>query len=248
MLNAHFCSSEVVREAIEGKRVALVGSGPGCLDNPPGYVDSHDVVVRVNNFKTVPDSGTGMRTDIFYSFFGNSIKKSVAELKAGGVQLCICKCPNGQFIDSPWHRINRKMAGVDFSYIYRSRDSWWFCPTYVPSVPEFLKHFEMLGRHVPTTGFSALLTILEYNPRNVFVTGFDFFQSGVHNVNEQWRAGHPSDPIGHSPEAERSWFAKNFLDLPITMDAMLAKAVDNRVQQMMKPIPAVRRRPKYKRR
>lgn len=235
-----FCDREVVRSFIEGKSVALVGSGPGCLDNPPGFVDSHDVVVRVNAYKTGP--GPGYRTDIYYSFFGTSIRKPSHELIADGVKLCICKCPDAQFIESTWHRRHGKMAGVDFRYIYKARKGWWFCPTYVPTVDEFMRHFRLLGDHVPTTGFAALLTILEHNPRNLFVTGFDFFQSGVHNVDERWRSGDPADPIGHSPDGEREWFAANVERLPVTMDAMLSDALAKNVTPRHAPIPHHRRK------
>ena len=90
-----------MQRRLQGRRVALVGSGPGVLDNRPGFIDSHDVVVRVNNYKLSPAAGA--RTDVFYSFFGSSIRKSVEELKRDGVDLCVCKCPNAQFMQSAWH-------------------------------------------------------------------------------------------------------------------------------------------------
>lgn len=214
-----FCSKDVVRQKLQGKTVALVGSGPGTMDNEPGFVDSHDVVVRVNNYKTFPQ--TGFRTDVFYSFFGSSIRKTAEELKRDGVQLCMCKCPDAKFIESAWHTKNKKMNGVDFRYIYHKRAGWWFCETYVPSLDEFLSNFHLLGGHVPTTGFSALLDVLSYEPASLFVTGFDFFESGVHNVNEPWRAKNTDDPIGHDPRAERAWLAENLHHLPITLDKRL---------------------------
>lgn len=229
-------------EAFRGKRVAVVGSGPGSLENPVGFVDSHDVVVRVNNYKLIPGSGTGMRTDAHFSFYGSSIKKTAAELKADGVRLCIAKCPDAQVLDSPWHQRNRKMAGVDYRYIYKARERWWFCDTYVPSVAEFMESFELLGRHVPTTGFAAVLQVLACDPQNCFITGLDFFQSGLHNVNEVWRSGDPADPIGHVPDAERAWFAENVERLPVTMDAMLAGALVKNVKQLAQPIPHYRRK------
>ena len=219
----HFCDRDTVRKAIEGKTIALVGSGPGVMENEPGFVDSHDVVIRISNYKLFPE--TGKRTDIFYSFFGNSILKKAEELKRDGVYLCMCKCPNAQFIESRWHRLHRKMNGVDFRYIYEARKDFWFCDTYVPTVEEFLAHFELLGKHVPTTGFSGLLDVLSYNPKSVYMTGFDFFTSNIHNVNEPWRRMNPSDPIGHVPEAESRWFIKNEGNYPIVMDQRLKKIV-----------------------
>ena len=174
--------------------------------------------------------GTGFRTDIHYSFYGTSIRKTQAELLGEGVKACWARLPDAQFMESPWHRRHGKMAGVDFQYVYRNRDSWWFCPTYVSTLEEFLDKFELLGRHVPTTGFSAVLDVLSCKPRNLFLTGFDFFQSRVHNVNERWKEGHPGDPIKHVPEVERAWFLANVEHLPITMDEMLSQALAGAVK------------------
>lgn len=214
-------SGERVRSMFNGKRVAIVGSGPGCLDNTPGYIDAFDVVCRINNFALSIE--TGYRCDVFYSFFGGSIVKSIPELKKAGVKLCICKCPDGQFMESEWHRRNGKQQGVDFSYIYRNRRDWWFVPVYVPELPEFVRVFEMLDRHIPSTGFSAIVKILECEPAETLITGFDWFSSKIHNVTEPWRPGNPDDPIGHAPELERAWLKKNMGAHKILMDRRLTE-------------------------
>lgn len=219
----YFCDKEFVREFFKGKSVAIVGSGPGVMDNDPGFIDSFDVVVRANNYKLFPE--TGFRTDAFYSFFGNSIKKKVKELKRDGVHLCMCKCPNAKFMESKWHRLNKKERGTDFRYIYDSRKDWWFCKTYVPTVDEFIEHFDLLGKHIPTTGFSAILDVLKYEPKSVYITGFDFFQSGIHNVNERWKEGKKDDPICHVPHIELKWLKNNLKRYPITLDKHLKKIV-----------------------
>jgi hypothetical protein len=126
-----------------------VGSAPSCLDNKTGFIDDHDVVVRVNNYKTYQQ--TGYRTDVHYSFYGRSIKKTSKQLLKDGVYLSMCKCPNTQFIECGWHRENRKMNGVDFGYIYEHRRGFWFTDTYIPENEDFLKTFELLNKHVPTT-------------------------------------------------------------------------------------------------
>jgi hypothetical protein len=223
MLGMSFIERDRVLEVFKGKTVALVGSGPGSLENPRGLVDSHDVVVRVNNYKLFP--ATGFRADVHYSFYGSSIRKTAAELKRDGVKLCLCKCPDAKFMDSEWHRRNNKMLGVDFRPIYDRRRGFWFCPTYVPTVEEFMEHFNLLGGHVPTTGFSALLDVLSFEPAHVYMTGFDFFSSKIHNVNERWRKINHTDPIGHVPDAERAWFATNYDKHPLTMDAALSGCV-----------------------
>lgn len=219
-----FVNRSDVRSRFEGKTVALVGSGPGSLDNAAGVIDAHDLVVRVNNYRLMPPS-TGVRTDVFYSFFGNSIRKSVEDLKRDGVTLCLCKCPDAATIESDWHRRRGKLHGVDFRWIYEQRRRWWFCDTYVPSTDAFLAKFSMLGRRVPTTGFAAIIDVLGFNPRAVYLTGFDFFRSGIHNVSEPWRDKNNGDPIGHVPDRELAWLANNLPHLPVTCDPALTKTL-----------------------
>lgn len=202
-----FSDKQTLLNEFRGKRVAIVGSGPGCLDNKPGFVDSHDIVVRVNNHKLSAE--TGFRTDIHYSFYGLSIRKSADELRAEGVRMCLCKCPNEKFMDSAWHKRMNKPRGVDFRFIYAERKNWWFCPTYVPPKQELMDSFKLLNSHIPTTGFSAILLIQSLAPASIYLTGFDFFKSGVHNVDERWRKMNRNDPIGHAPDLELAWLKKN---------------------------------------
>lgn len=214
-----FVQFDDVAERLRGKSVAIVGSGPGSLANAPSFVDSHDVVVRVNNYKLQPS--TGCRTDVYYSFFGGSIKKTVDDLRSDGVTLCMCKCPDAKFMNSPWHEARGKQNGTDFGYIYKARASWWFCDTFVPTLEHFRRGFDLLHGHVPTTGFSAILDVLACEPDCVYLTGFDFFASGLHNVDEPWRAGDKTDPIGHVPDAELNWLAAQMDSHPITTDTAL---------------------------
>jgi hypothetical protein len=59
----------------------------------------------------------------------------------------------------------------------------------------------------------------------MYITGFDFFQSKVHNVNERWRRNNPSDPIGHRPEMEFEWLRKNYAKHNMTLDKKLMAMV-----------------------
>lgn len=215
---------EQARATFRGKRVAIVGGGPTALENRPGFIDRHDVVVRVNNYRTGSEQGS--RCDVFYSFFGSSIRKTRAELERDGVRLCWAKCPDGKPLDSPWHERQGKTNGIDFRYIYRERAPWWFTDTFIPEPDHFLRGVALLGGHVPTTGFSAIVDVIESEPASLYLTGFDFFQSKQHNVDERWKPGDPADPIGHRPEAEREWLrayaAKHVVYLDHTLSELLA--------------------------
>lgn len=219
-----FVNRAEVAARFAGRRIAVVGSGPGVLGNRPGHVDGHDIVVRVNNYKL--SDASGVRTDVFYSFFGTSIKKPRDELIRDGVTLCMSKLPNAHAVDSDWHRRHCKMIGVDFRPHYERRKDWWFCDTYVPTVPEFMVGFELLGRHMPTTGFAAILDVIAFEPRSVYLTGFDFFSSGIHNVDEPHRVKNLDDPYRHRPDLECAWLRANLNRHPITVDAALTRCLD----------------------
>lgn len=242
-----FLNEQEVRARFEGKRVAIVGSGPGVLTNPAGLIDGHDVVVRVNNYKLMGHA-TGSRTDVFYSFFGNSIKKTPGELRADGVTLCMAKCPNGKPIESDWHDRQGMTTGTDFRWIYEQRATWWFCDTFVTSLGEFRDWFHLLNSHVPTTGFSAVMSVLSRNPSHVYLTGFDFFRSGIHNLNETWGERNLNDPIRHMPELELAWIRDNMKNFPIACDSVLNASFSCEPPGRLERTPAqprTRRGPRY---
>lgn len=214
-----FVTFEEAAETFRGKTVAIVGSAPSALDNKPLFISSHEVVVRVNNHKCGP--AQGFRTDVHYSFYGTSIRSSATALEMEGVKLCMCKLPDAKPLESDWHVRNGKPEGIDYRYIYRNRASWWFCDTFVPDESHFLQKFELLGKHQPTTGFAAILDVLACEPKSVYLTGFDFFTSGVHNVDEPWREKNNGDPICHRPDLEAAWLAHNARRYPLEFDKKL---------------------------
>ena len=208
---------------LRGKSVAIVGSAPSVLDNAPGFIDAHEIVVRVNNYKL--GDAQGSRCDVHYSFYGHSIRKHREALMHDGVKLCMCKCPDAKPLQSEWHEKNYHQAGIDFRYIYSMRggERFWFCDTFVPTVEHFMRSFELLGKHIPTTGFAAILDVLACEPFKVYVTGFDFMTSGLHNVDEPWRPGDPADPIGHRPDLERDWIEDARDSYPLFFDRRLTE-------------------------
>lgn len=222
-MRVRFVDFSEIKERFRGKSVAIVGSAPSCMNNEPNFVDSHDVVVRVNGYKLA--TAQGFRTDVHYSFYGSSITKNVNDLKRDGVKLCMCKCPDSKPLKSDWHERLNKLNGIDFRYIYKARADWWFCDTFVPDDAMFMEKVGILGGHIPTTGFAAILDILACEPRSVYLTGFDFFSSKIHNVDEMWRAGNPADPIGHRPEFEAAWLADNIGNYPLVFDTKLKELI-----------------------
>lgn len=219
MVAQRFVKFNDVIKRLNGRRIAVVGSGPSVLQNKRGEIDAYDIVVRVNNYSI--GEHQGKRADVHFSFYGGSIKKKARDLLRDGVKLCMCKCPNSQPIVCDWHIKNNCMGGVDFTNIYRRRADFWFCDTYIPDTDSFVEKFKLLDEHIPTTGFTAILDILNCYPQELYITGFDFFTSGIHNTVSKWKPGNPEDPIKHMPELEIAWLKKNINNYPIHPDRTL---------------------------
>lgn len=214
----------VFRNLIKGKRVCLVGGGPSALNNRAGYIDSFDTVVRVNQFK-LTGNNTGRRVDVHFSFFGNSVKTNRLELINAGCKVCVIKSPPWKVIHSEWKANKSSRSAINPEYIYRAREKWWPCPAVIISEDELLSDFFMLGGHVPTTGFSAMMAILRRYPAILYMTGFDFFESGKHNLNERWEGIDSRNPIRHRPDLEYE-FIKGNRD-GIIFDTSLSRALRN---------------------
>ena len=222
-----FVTREYCKEFFKGKSVALFGSAPSCYDNDSRAIDKHDLIVRVNNFVFEGhEEQVGHRTDVFYSFYGSSIKKDAEALHRQGVKLCMSKLPNDKPFSSSWHERNNMPYGVDYRYIYKRRASWWFCETYVPETERFMELFNLLDKHQPTTGFSAIWELLSYDIASIYITGYDFFRSGMHNGNQKWRSKNHDDPFKHEPEKEaqllKKWASE---DKRIRLDKRLRRCV-----------------------
>ncbi len=78
---------------------------------------------------------------------------------------------------------------------------------------------------MPTSGFAAIFEVLQARPNQVFLTGFDFFQSKIHNVNEPWREKNLDDPIRHRPDLELAWVKQALVRHQIMTDVALMDAL-----------------------
>lgn len=221
----------------KNKRVVIIGSAPsGASYNYSENIESYDEVIRVNNYKTrgidkrgkVYDytKSLGVRTDWHYSFYGGSIRKSQEELKADGIKGHLCKCPDEECHVTKWHIKVNQIQGGDFRPLYRRRKDFWIAPVYIPDKDHYMELFNLLGKHVPSTGFACIWELIQCRPKELYITGFDFMNTPVHNVDEPWLKGRADDPIGHDWTAEANLFKKwAFSNDFITMDPVLRRRI-----------------------
>lgn len=216
ILEVNKVEKQHIKERLEGKRCVVLGSAPSVLENKGKVIDNYDYIIRVNNYDMEKyRNNIGSRTDIYYSFFGNSIKKTKEELNREGVKWYMSKCPNC-YCHGSMDRLNR---GGDFRWIYQKRKNFWDKPVYVPSLETYMKYFNLLKGHVPTTGFACILEILSCNPSELYITGFDFFRSKMHNIDQVWSKKNEHDPIRHMPDWEFDIIRTlNYLDNRVNVD------------------------------
>ena len=206
-------SNEELTNILAGRRVVILGSAPSVLKNNGDFIDNFDIIIRLNNYKIYGyRSHVGSRTDIYYSFFGKSIKKTNEELKEDGTRWIMCKYPNANFTAHNGGKIEPGISD-NCKWVYDFRRDWFKLPTWIPTIKQFKKNFDLLNR-IPTTGVSCILDVLKFKPKSIYITGFDFFDSMIHNTNEAWKPGDGN----HDHAREKELVYKLFLDKKIMID------------------------------
>lgn len=196
-----FADKTEIKNFIHNKRVVIFGSAPSALDNTEKDIENYDIIIRVNNYDISKFyKNIGKRTDIHYSFYGYSIRKTKKELSEEGIKYHVCKCP-----DAFCHNEALTEFSKSYRWIYEMRKDFWVAPVYIPAKEDYFKYYNKLNNHVPTTGFMAIMTFKDFFPAELYITGFDFFKSKLHNINQQWNEGKlKNDPICHDPEKEKN--------------------------------------------
>lgn len=183
---------ENIAKYFRNKNVIVLGSAPSVTNTEAETIESFDIVVRLNNYRFFNES---RRIDVFYSYFGSNIRKSNETILNDGVGLVMCKYPNADFTS---HNAGKTEDGIsgDFRTVYQGRK--FPVPHYIPPLKDFQENFDLINR-ILTTGVSAVIDILRFKPKMLYMAGFDFFGSKKHNINEPWKPGDG----GHDMVGER---------------------------------------------
>jgi hypothetical protein len=160
-------------DILKGKRVALVGPANTAFKTDLGkYIDSFDFVLRVNKSAYVVDSGKfehdiGRRTDIlFHSFFENT------ESGGGPLDFAVYQRQNVKFLINPRNTFSGLRNTFNFYKKYLEPRS-----TYTLPAPLYRKICKPLNGFRPTIGFTALMTALQAEYSELYITGFTFYRT-----------------------------------------------------------------------
>lgn len=193
-------------ETISGKRIAVVGPSPHLEGVGMGdKIDSYDVVCRLNELLPVGlEKDYGSRSDVlfwsmgckFMDFFKGMIQDNPEMMSR--VQLLVCPRRSNHVMPGP-----SSLEGVDVFTNYRELQT---DVDFFHIGNELNDKFEKsIGCH-PTVGVLALLTLLEYNIRELFVCGMSFYTTKTrYNKYRSKFGGTLSGPPGHNINAEISF-------------------------------------------
>ena len=183
-------SHREVKKYVSGKSVIVLGSAPCVANVTADQLREFNIIVRLNNYKHFCKCH---KTDIYYSFFGSSIIKSEQQLKKDGCKFIIHKYP---YIDFTKHHKHQDGIALDCRDSKYERD--WNIPQYRVPKTNFITNYMMADRMM-TTGVSAIVEMIRLGG-NVTIAGFDFFESGIHNLDEKWVSGDGNHNVNKEKE------------------------------------------------
>lgn len=163
---------------LEGKRVVIVGPAASIQGSGLGeFIDSHDVVVRLNLAAPVPQErqvDVGARTDILYHVLYSAkhlqamgrehTREEIAAWCADGVRFLVARHP------ATSERVQRLKSLLP--------EDGSLPLIHIPQA--FRKGLEQTCGASPNTGTLAIAHLLEYPIASLHVTGFDFYASGYY--------------------------------------------------------------------
>lgn len=159
---------------LEGKRVVLTGPSRCVMQNPPGYVDSYDIVVRINHQWPIPEekqANFGTRMDLLYHCCSgvdpvrNIFSDDFAPLWVG--------YGDGKLTESHILKAYLDEKGIHYERMNPFHDK-----------------IKGILNSPPQTGFYALLHLLEHDIKELYVTGITF-------MFEPYMEGYPETRFGN---------------------------------------------------
>lgn len=192
------------------KRIAIVGPASSAFNTGKGKdIDGYDIVVRVNKSALTIDAGKstsdiGSRTDILFHCFLENMYSG-----GGPLDFDMYRRQGIQYVINP----RNEWTGLRNSYNYYKK-YLSSQKTYVLPRGLYKRIASSLSGFRPTTGYSALYTLLEAEFDELYITGFTFFKtaygSGYRDeMKESAQARNFMSEVGlHNPDVELQEFKK----------------------------------------
>jgi hypothetical protein len=149
---------------LKGKRIALVGPAKSIEGSNNGaYIDSHDVVVRLNHAKIGNPIDSGSKTNVIY------YDGSHHDYEGLNLDYLICSYP-----PTEWFFTERclRVAQV-YGYTYPGKHKIIDDNLYSNLKTKLNEN----NRSRPNTGLIAMVDLLRHDIESLFITGLDFYRT-----------------------------------------------------------------------
>lgn len=193
------------------KKVAIVGGADSVLNDKLGkFIDSFDVVVRINNgLIPIPmqKDYIGEKTDfLFHSFY---VRNNDAGSSPIDIDL-FSKKVNNMIIFANNYKCSIYSLRNFIYFIKITKNKLKFSQI---NKKQFFENKNILHPFGATTGFSAINTILNCKPKELYITGFTFFKTPHNSAYRTFKKDEPIFQSGsHNAEEEYKYIKKLYYE------------------------------------
>jgi hypothetical protein len=160
---------------IEGKSIAIVGPSNSIVGRKLGnYIDKHDLIVRLNKSLPIPKNryiDIGSRTEIIYNSLNTTDYPGENQIHPNffyqhGIQYLCCSYPSiYPFKNDIMKFISLNRGLIPFRYLDL----------------ELFQKLENILRTRPYTGTCAIVDLLKFNIKKLYITGLDFYATAYYS-------------------------------------------------------------------
>jgi hypothetical protein len=226
-----YIKDEKISKLIEGKRIVLVGPSSHLFGKGMGdIIDDYDIVCRSNDFFPFNhERDFGSRTDIasvnfaFVSMVEYQYKYQLEPERTKNIKLVMCPVVKSLGPD-PWmswknDHVSEVVNSFNNMNTFNIPFSW-------VGVENYRYLYNLIGVEA-NSGMMTLMILLQYDIREIFLTGFSFYHNGVSledcyyknyilkdlYTKEKYPYGNFNPGISHNQGAQVKFLINNLLPL-----------------------------------
>jgi hypothetical protein len=174
--------NQTLSDLLEDKRVAIVGPAPYLTGSGNGeFIDSYDIVLRPNQF-SVPDdlkNDYGSRTDIMNHNFGTpwmpGLKEQISRNPKDFSELKVLMCTAIKSEHSEHNFLSWPETYVSNVVRNAKEVNQHKIPFHWIGIKKYHEFYSAVGCE-PYTGILSIMSMLDLPIKELYVTGFDFYQ------------------------------------------------------------------------
>ena len=217
--------TQLFREYIRGKSVVIVGPANSIIGTGKGdLIDKFDIVIRLNKALPVPQNlkkDIGSRTDIVYNALNTTDFPGQNNLDTN-----FYKRNGVKFVVSPY-----PLSGIFYNDIINYISKYQFDIPFRTVIPSKFFGFKNQLQTRPYTGTCAIMDILQFEAKALYITGIDFYNTPYYSQYrriKKTKLNNLRENSIHSafPQMEYLLY-KSLMDKRVILDKTLEKLLMN---------------------